>query len=140
MLRAVAERLRSEGLYPRQVRLSRETGPDIEARLPTGRRLLLEAKGDRGGGRAQRQRAAVGEALLQVLSAFGTPEAVHALAFPYNDGYERLMRRIFPGLRRLGIHILLVDENGAVWHVGPDALGFFPEKPKSLVETLDVSR
>ncbi len=47
VIRTIAERLRSEGAQNLQVRYGREHGPDIEAELPTSRRLLfIEAKGD----------------------------------------------------------------------------------------------
>ncbi len=81
---------------------------------------------------------AVGEALFQVLSRYGPSTVVQALAFPYHEGYESLLRRILPALRCLGIHLLLVSENRDVWHLGPQAPGFFPEKPSSLLEVLDV--
>ncbi len=131
--RTLAERLRREGLLNLTVRYGSEPGPDIEGWLPRSRRrLFVEAKGERPSGN---ERAAVGEALLQILSRYDA-DVVCALALPYTDRFEDLVRSILPGLRQLGLHILLV-RRAQIWHLGPQAAGFFPARPDSLLEALD---
>ncbi len=131
--RTLAEQLRAEGLLNLQVRYRNERGPDIEGTLPrSGRILYVEAKGERTN---VSERVIMGEALLQILSHYDR-DVVCALAVPYTSGFESVLRNILPGLRRLGLHVLLVSE-GEVWYLGPQAAGFFPERPARLVEVLD---
>ncbi len=47
------------------------------------------------------------------------------------------MRKILAGIGRLGVHILLVRGED-VWHLAPDAKGFFPTKAESLITALDT--
>ncbi len=131
--RTVAERLWQDGLLNLTVRYQSEPGPDIEGILPgSRRRLFIEAKGERSRGN---ERHAVGEALLQTLSYYDA-DVVCALALPFSERFEHLVRSILPGLKWLRLHVLLVRE-GQVWHLGPQAAGFFPEKPDSLLEVLE---
>jgi hypothetical protein len=131
--KTIADRLSAEGLLNPQARYRNEPGPDIEGTLPrSGRTLYIEAKGER---RNVRERVALGEALLQILRYYDW-DVVCALAVPYTDGFVRVLRDILPGLRRLGLHLLLVRE-GEVWYLGPQANGFFPERPARLIEVLD---
>jgi len=139
VVRVLAHRLKLEGAYP-TVRPGSERGPDIEAPLPSGRRVVVEAKGQRGRMRRNEslnRRMAIGEGLLQLLSRWGRSDEVLALAVPYSEGFEQLVRDALAALRHLRIHVVLVDKDGGVWHLGPDAPGFFPAKPSSLVEALD---
>lgn len=133
VIQAVAERLRQDGLLNLTVRYRGEPGPDIEGLLPRSRRrLFVEAKGERA---RPGERVALGEALLQILSRYDA-DVVCALALPFTERFEHLVRGILPGLRHLGLHLLLVRQ-GQVWHLGPQAAGFFPERPNSLLEALD---
>lgn len=110
---------------------------DIEAQLPDSRRrLFIEAKGDRPGGReAAKRRVALGEALLQILTAYDG-QAVCGTALPFSEGYVNLVRNIFPGIQRLGLHVVFVRD-AEVWHLSPKAKGFFPTRPESLVGVLE---
>lgn len=119
------------------VRYKYERGPDIEGQLPGSlKRFFIEAKGERPGKHATaKRRVAMGEVLLQILSRYDEDVAC-AIALPYNRGFQNLVRSIIPGLRKLGLHVLFV-KNGDVWHLDPNAGGFFPSKPESIVEVLD---
>lgn len=131
--KTVAERLHAEGLVGLKVRYRNERGPDIEGTLPLSRRrVFIEAKGERPSGN---ERIAVGEALLQILSQYDA-DVVCAIALPFAEKFQQLIQNILPGLKRLGLHVLLVQD-GEVWHLGPQATGFFPEKPDSLIEVLE---
>ncbi len=131
--RTIAERLHTEGLVSLRVRYGNERGPDIEGTLPrSGRTLYVEAKGER---KNVSERVAIGEALLQILTHYDR-DVVCALAFPYTEGFENVLRNILPGLRRLGVHVLLV-RNGEVWYLDPQSAGFFPEKKQQLTKELD---
>lgn len=133
IVKTVAEQLRAEGLMDLKVRYKNERGPDIEGYLPRSRRrVFIEAKGERPSGN---ERAAVGEALLQILSQYDT-DVVCAIALPFVARFQHLVRSTLPGLKRLGLHVLLVRD-GEVWHLGPRAAGFFPSKPESLIEMLE---
>jgi hypothetical protein len=133
----IAEKLKSEGLLNLRFRIGNEHGPDIEGRLPQSRRwLFIEAKGEPGSKeKSIDRRMRLGEALLQVLTVYDH-DVVCAIALPYNEGYETLVRKILAGIGRLGVHILLVRGED-VWHLAPDAKGFFPTKVKSLLAELD---
>jgi len=135
--KVVAARLREEGALNLKVRYGSEGGPDIECDLPgSGRRLYVEAKGFRAGGKvSQNCRTTVGEALLQIFSIYDR-DVLCAMALPYSDGYTTVVRNIMPGLRVLGVHVLLV-RGTEVWHLRPDSAGFFPSVPESIVEELD---
>lgn len=134
--KAVAVRLREDGAMNLKVRYGSKPGPDIECELPgSRRRLYVEAKGARAGSESQTCREAVAEALLQTLSIYDR-DVVCAIALPYVDGFAKVVRNIMPGLRVLGVHVLLV-RGTEVWHLGPDSAGFFPSVPKSIVEVLD---
>jgi len=132
VVRLVAEALKAGGLLGLTVRY-RGPGPDIEGDLPrSGRHLFVEAKGVRA---RTSPRVAVGEALLQVLSRWDT-DVVCAVAVPYTQEFENVLRDILPGIRRLGLHLLLARPQG-IWHLHPEARGFLPERAASLVEALD---
>ena len=133
----IADKLKSEGLLNLKARYSNEHGPDIEGRLPQSRRwLFIEAKGEPGSkDKSLDRRMRLGEALLQVLCVYDH-DVVCAIALPYNEGYETLVRRILAGIRCLGVHILMVRGED-VWHLAPDAKGFFPTKADSLMAELD---
>jgi len=138
VVKRIAERLRIEGLMNLQVRYGQEQGLDIEGVLPSSRRrLYIEAKGDRPGGQeAAKRRVALGEALYQILAVYDA-DVVCAIALPSNQGFQRLLRNILPGLHRLGLHVLLVGDTD-IWHLAPSAQGFFPSKPQSLIEALEA--
>jgi hypothetical protein len=137
VVKRLAERLRIEGVMSLQVRYGQEQGPDIEGILPTCRRhLYIEAKGDRPGGQeAAKRRVALGEALYQTLAIYDA-DVVCAIALPFSPGYQRLLQKVLPGLRRLAVHVLLVADDG-IWHLAPTAPGFFPSQPISLVDALE---
>lgn len=133
VIRLVAERLRSEGLSDLQVRYGAQRGADIEGRLPRSRRrLFVEAKGVRS---KSSVRQPMGEALLQILGHYDE-DVVCAIAVPFTTEYEELLRFILPGIRKLGLHLLLVRRD-EIWYNGPQTDGFFPEKVESLVGRLD---
>jgi len=136
--RKVAERLKSDGILNLTVRYGSEPGPDIEGELPkTGRHLFVEAKGERpGGSEGAKRRVALGEALFQIFCSYDE-EVVCAIALPRTEGYEDLLRRMLPALRRLGLHVLLVKD-AEIWHLAPNAAGLFPTIPKSITEVLDT--
>ncbi len=137
VVQQVAERLRAEGAMQLVVRYGHEPGPDVEGRLLRSlRRFFIEAKGEPNSSRKSvDRRIYLGEALLQSLSVYDA-DVVCALALPYTSGYERLVRQIEPGLRRLGLHVLLA-RNAEVWHLAPDAGGFFPTMPQLPTEGLN---
>jgi len=127
----VVERLKCEGVPNPQVRYGREHGPDIEAQLPSSRRLLfIEAKGD-----VKAPDLAIGVALYQILARYDG-QAVCGIALPYSRRYQNLVRNILPGIQRLGLHVIFVRD-AEVWHLSPNAGGFLPSKPVSLVEALE---
>lgn len=134
----IAERLKAESVLNLTVRYRNERGPDIEGRLPASRRwLYVEAKGEPGSkDKALDRHMYLGTALLQILSVYDH-DVVCAIALPYNEGYEALVRKILAGIGRLGVHILLVRGED-VWHLAPDAKGFFPTKAESLIAVLDL--
>lgn len=132
VIRKVVERLKCEGILSLQVRYGREHGPDIEARLPNSRRLLfIEAKGD-----VKAPDSAIGVALYQILTRYDG-QAVCGIALPLTESYKKLARKILPAIQRLGLHLIFVKED-EIWHLSPNASGFFPSKPESLVEVLEV--
>jgi hypothetical protein len=137
VVKRIAERLRVEGVMILQVRYGQEQGPDIEGILPTCQRhLYIEAKGERPGGQeSAKRRVALGEALYQTLAVYDA-DVVCAIALPFNAGYQRLLQKVLPGIRRLGLHVLLVRDD-EIWHLAPTAPGFFPTKPTSLIEALE---
>ncbi len=126
----IADRLYAEGLSSLCVR-HKGPGPDIEGKLPSGRTLYIEAKGERA---HVSERVSVGEALLQILSRYDR-DVVCALAVPYTECFEHVLRSILPGLRSLRLHLLLV-RNGEVWYLRHCTIGFFPEKCERLIEVL----
>jgi hypothetical protein len=131
VVRIVAERLKSEGARHLQVRYAREPGPDIEAVLPNShRQLFIEAKGD-----VKSAESALGVALYQILCRYDG-QAVCAIAVPFSSRYQDLLRKVLAGLGQLRVHVLLVRE-AEVWHLPPNAKGFLPTKPSSLVEALE---
>ncbi len=137
--KTVAERLSAEGLLNMQVRYGNQRGPDIEGVLPrSGRRLFVEAKGERGnlpGNRSLDARIAVGEALVQILSLWDR-DVVCGIALPFTREFENTVRNIQAGIRELGLHLLLVRD-GSIWYLGPKAQGFFPERRETLMEALE---
>jgi len=138
--RTVPQRLRAEGLVGLKACCKNERGPDIEGYLPRSRRkLFIEAKGERAGadrwGEGANCWMAMGEALLQVLSVYDQ-DVVCGIAVPYTKEFQKVLQNILPGFQKLGLHVLLVRE-GEVWHLGPHATGFFPEKSESLIEILE---
>lgn len=135
LLQTLAARLRQEGLRDLHERPGNQRGADIEGILPhTNRRLFIEAKGVRKG---RSERAATGEALLQILRHYDY-DVVCAIAVPYTSTFEELLRSIQPGMSALGIHGLMVRERDEIWYVRPER-GFYPEKPESLIDRLEVS-
>lgn len=133
VIRIVAERLRSDGLAGMSVRYQ-GPGPDIEGVLPrSGRRLFVEAKGIR---RNQSPRVALGEALLQILSRWDR-DVVCALALPYTEEFVKILRTILPGVRRLGLYVILVRDERNIRLLSPQSVGFFPVTPLSLTEVMD---
>ena len=135
--RLLAQRLREEGFMNLKVRYGREHGIDIEAQFPETRRwLYIEVKGERPGGQATAtRRAALGEALLQILSVYDG-STVCAIALPFTRGYQNLVRRILVPLHRLGLHMIFVRED-EVWHLAPGSPGFLPQRVASLREVLE---
>lgn len=132
LVQTLAERLQRDGLSDLRVRYGSERGADIEGTLPRScKRLFIEAKGIRA---RRNERAALGEALLQILRHYDY-DVVCAIAVPYCEPFTELLRSILPGLSVLGIHILLVRPE-EIWHV-PPARHFSPERVESLVESLD---
>jgi hypothetical protein len=128
---AIAKRLKCEGILSLQVRCGREQGPDIEAQLHSSRRrLFIEAKGD-----AKAPDSAIGVALYQILARYDG-QAVCGFALPFSRKYKKLVRNILPGIQRLGLHVIFVRD-AEVWHLSPNAGGFLPSKPASLVEALE---
>jgi hypothetical protein len=131
VIKLVALRLQAEGVLNLQVRYAPERGPDIEAQLPQSRRLLfLEAKGE-----TKAPDVALGTALYQILTRYDG-HVVCGVALPFTERYEMLVRNILPGVQRLGLHILFVKDE-QVWYLSPNAAGFFPTKPTSLVEAIE---
>ena len=135
--RLLAQRLQEEGFMNLKVRYGPERGIDIEAQFPDSRRhLYIEVKGERPGGQATAtRRAALGEALLQILSVYDG-SAVCAIALPFTRGYQNLVRRILVPLRRLGLHMIFV-RGDEIWHLAPGSPGFLPRKAASLREVLE---
>jgi hypothetical protein len=128
---AIAEKLKREGVLSLQVRYGREHGPDIEAQLPNFRRLLfIEAKGE-----TKAPDLDLGTALYQILARYDG-QAVCGIALPFSRKYQKLVRNILPGIQRLGLHVIFVKD-AEVWHLSPNAGGFLPSKPASLVEALE---
>lgn len=133
LIKILAERLQSEGLNDLHVRPGNQRGADLEGVLPRSRRrLFIEAKGVRASGN---ERAAMGEALLQILRHYDY-DVVCAIAVPYTSTFEDLLRSIMPGLNALRIHGLMVSSTEEVWYIPPQR-DFSPEKPASLLERLD---
>jgi len=134
----VAERLRVEGVLDLVVQFRNEKGPDIKAGLPGSRRwLYVEAKGERKDiVQNQTCRSALGEALVQVLSVYDK-DVVCAIAVPYSEDYSAVVRTIMPGLRRLGLHVLLVKDE-ETWQLAADGPGFLPSISESVVGVLDA--
>lgn len=122
--------MKAEGVLNLKVRYGQERGPDIEAQLPDSYRLLfIEAKGETAAPDVD-----LGTALHQILTRYDG-QAVCGIALPFTERYKKLVRNILPGIQRLGLHILFVRD-AEVWHLSPNAAGFFPTKPVSLVEAL----
>ncbi|GAA6751420.1 hypothetical protein Thermus77412_19730 [Thermus antranikianii] len=135
----LAQKLKEEGFVNLTVRSGKEHGPDIEAKLPaSGRKLYVEAKGERPGGpEGSKRRIALGEALLQILSLYDG-SSVCAIALPNTRGFRNLVPKVYPPLARLGIHVLFVDEDGQIWHLGPkETLKSVPRRIDSLKEALE---
>ena len=131
VVRIIAERLKRDGVLNLHVRYDREHGADIEAELPTSRRsLFIEAKGD-----VKAPDSAIGVALYQILARYDG-QAVCGIALPFSRRYQNLVRNILPGIQRLGLHVIFVRD-AEVWHLSPNAGGFLPSKPASLVEALE---
>lgn len=131
VIRRVAERLKSEGVLNLEVRYGQQRDPDIEARLPyTHRLLFVEAKGE-----TKTPEATLGMALYQILTRYDG-QAVCGIALPFTERYQNLVRNILSGICRLGLHVIFVG-NAELWHLEPNAAGFFPTKPTSLVEVLE---
>jgi hypothetical protein len=133
----LAEQLRKEGFMNLNVRYGQEHRIDIEAQFPRSRRwLYIEVKGERPGGQeAAKRRAALGEALLQILSVYDG-SAVCAIALPFTRGYQNLVRQILVPLQRLELHMIFVRE-GEIWHLAPGSQGFLPQKVAALMEALE---
>lgn len=133
--RRLAEQLRAEGFMNLKVRYGQERGIDIEAQFPDFRRwLYIEVKGDRPGGQeAATRRAALGEALLQILEVYDGSAAC-AIAVPDSRGFRGLAQRLLLPLQKLGLHVIFVGEEG-LWHLGPRS-GPLPQRISSLKEVL----
>jgi len=128
---AIAERLKREGVLSLQVRYGREHGPDIEAQLPNSRRLLfIEAKGE-----TKAPELDLATALYQILSRYDG-QSVCGIALPFTERHKKLVRNILLGIQRLGLHVIFVRD-AELWHLSPNARGFFPTKPTSIVEALE---
>jgi hypothetical protein len=127
----LAQRLQEERFMSLAVRYGQEQGPDLEARLPaSGRRVYIEAKGEQpGGNESAKRRTALGKALLQILLRYDSI-SVCAIALPNTRGFH-------PPLARLGIHVLLVGEDGQIWHLGPKTPAGLPRRIASLKDTLE---
>ena len=128
---AIAKRLKCEGVLSLQVRCGREHGPDRQAQLHNSRRrLFIEAKGD-----VKAPDSAIGVALYQILARYDG-QAVCGIALPFSRKYQKLVRNLLPGTQRLCLHVIFVKD-AEVWHLSPNAGGYFPSKPASFVEALE---
>ena len=134
----LAQRLQEERFMSLGVRYGQEQGPDLEARLPaSGRRVYIEAKGEQpGGNESAKRRTALGKALLQILLRYDSI-SVCAIALPNTRGFRNLAQKVHPPLARLGIHVLLVGEDGQIWHLGPKTPAGLPRRIASLKDTLE---
>lgn len=120
-----------------RVRYGNERGVDIEAQFPDTRRwIFIEVKGERSGSqKTAQQRAALGEALLQIFNVYDST-SVCAIALPNTRGFQKLIRNIFLPLSRLRIHVLFIGEDGEIWHAGPTTPAGLPRRISSLREAL----
>jgi len=116
----LAERLLAEGFMNLRVRYGNERGIDMEAQFPeSGRRLYIEVKGERPGKQeASKRRVAFAEALLQIFFVYDS-FAVCAIGVPHTRSFRRLVQKLHLPLKRLGLHVLLVDRDGRIWHLDP---------------------
>jgi len=132
VIRIVDEDLRAERVLNPKVHYGQEHGPDIEGHLPNSRRLLfIEAKDD-----VEAPDSAIGAALYQILTRY-EGQAICRIALPFTERYEKFIRNVFSGIRRPRLDLFFVKER-ELWHLLPNADGFFISKPESLVEALEL--
>ncbi|HDI11152.1 MAG TPA: hypothetical protein ENF77_02370 [Candidatus Acetothermia bacterium] len=134
--KTLSEHLRADGFKLLDVRYRSRRGIDIEALCPeAGPKVYIEVKGERSGPNPQaKRRAALGEALLQVLEVYDG-FSVCAIALPDTRGFRSLVARVHPPLKALGIHVVFVDEKGFS-HLGPDSPTPLPQPISSLRHVL----
>lgn len=86
-----------------------------------GRTLLIEAKGeDRGGYTSAEMNFQMG--LGQLMSRMRHREAEYALAFPFTEGFLKVLRK-YEGsfaFEKLGIHLIAVKRDGSCQMIPPD--------------------
>ena len=110
---------------------TKERGDDILARRD-GRELVVEVKGYPSKGYADPRRSGeaksaqptvqahhwLADALIHAMRITGTrPDVAVAIGLPRVARYERLLAELDAPIRRLGLGVLLVDEDGTVTFV-----------------------
>lgn len=101
-----------------------EQGYDVEALLKDGRRLLVEAKGNRTKADSvisqQQRNAYASHAVSKALMLWSEPAAPEvAVALPADRVFMQEIAKVRPALASLGISLLWVRSNGSVeteWH------------------------
>jgi len=132
VIRIVDEHLRAKQVVNLKVHYGQEHGPDMETQLLNSRLLLfIEAKGN-----VKAPDSAIGAALYQILTRY-EGQAICRIALLFTERYEKLTRNILPGIRRPRLDLFSVKEP-ELWHLLPNAGGFFISKPGSLVEALEL--
>ena len=132
VIRIVAEHLRAKRGLNLKVHYGQEHGPDMETHLPNSRLLLfIEAKDG-----VKVPDSAIGAALYQILTRY-EGEAICRIALPFTERYEKFIRNVLSGIRRPRLDLFFVKEP-ELWHLLPNAGGFFISKPGSLVEALEL--
>ena len=127
VVEAVASYLKSHGWQIRRTSTGRQRGFDVLAKRH-GRSLAVEAKGGGSGTKGTRRygkpftsnqkRSHVGMALLSAAQIVSKGEHNAAIAVPDDPEHRKLVTRIGPVLKRLGITVYLVAPDMSVVTIG----------------------
>lgn len=93
--------------YSLRVRAKCQTGPDVEAVSPKGRRIVVEAKGE--GRNSDASYTLFVTALGQILLRMNSEDTTYVVAVPWHKRYVDLLRKVPRSLcRRLNLEFWLI--------------------------------